>query len=130
MKQYTVLHTIETTGPGGAETVVLNLATGLDPRRFRSVALLPHDSWLGRRLAEHGVPTYFEASRAWYDFRLPRAIAEVSRDEKVDLVHSHLPDQNFYSCLASRITGRKTVVTYHGPVELADSKRLKGAIKL
>ncbi len=126
----TILHTIETAGPGGAETVVLNLATRLDPQRFRSVVLLPYQSWLGEKLKEHRVHTYFAEGRAWYDLRLPRAMAKVIREENVDLVHSHLPDQNFYSCLAGRVTGRKTLVTYHGPVELANAGSLKGAVKL
>ncbi len=34
----TVLHLIDTTGPGGAETIYLSLVLGLDPARFRSVA--------------------------------------------------------------------------------------------
>jgi glycosyltransferase involved in cell wall biosynthesis len=130
MRQQTILHTIETAGPGGAETVVLNLATRLDPQRFRSIALLPSNSWLGKKLAENGVRTYFAEDRAWYEFRLPRAIAKVIREENVALVHSHLPDQNFYSCLAGLITKRKTLVTYHGPVELSDARRLKSAAKL
>jgi glycosyltransferase involved in cell wall biosynthesis len=130
MRQYTILHTIETCGPGGAETVLLELATRLDPQRFRSCALLPYNSWLGDQLRQRGVPTYSVESKAWWDFRLPRAIARVVRDEKVDLVHSHLPDQNFYSSLAGWITGCKTVVTYHGPVELLRSRPIRDAVKL
>ena len=126
MKRYTILHTMKTAGPGGAETVVLNLATRLDPRRFRSIALLPHESWLGKKLSENGVPTYFAEGRA---FRIPRAMVKVIRDQHVDLVHSHL-DQNFYGCLAGCLAGRKTLVTYHGPVELSGARRLKNAIEL
>jgi glycosyltransferase involved in cell wall biosynthesis len=130
MRKYTILHTIETAGPGGAETVVLDLAARLDPQRFRSIALLPEASWLGRQLEQRGVPTVIATSGRWYDFRLPRAIARAVKQENVDLIHSHLPDQNFYSCLAAKMTGCKVAVTYHGPVELADAHRLKSAIKL
>jgi glycosyltransferase involved in cell wall biosynthesis len=130
MSQYTILHTIDTTGPGGAETVVFNLATRLDPRRFRSIALLPPRSWLGDKLREHGVPTFCAEGRVWYDLRLPRTIARVIREQKVDLVHSHLPDQNFYTCLAGRLTRCRTLVTYHGPVELSTAKQLRARTKL
>jgi glycosyltransferase involved in cell wall biosynthesis len=129
MSQYTILHAIDTPGPGGAETVVLNLATRLDPRRFRSLALLSPQSWIGDRLKEHGVPTFCAEGR-WYDLRLPRAIARVIREQRVDLVHSHLPDQNFYTCLAGRLTRCRTLVTYHGPVELSTAKQLRSRIKL
>jgi glycosyltransferase involved in cell wall biosynthesis len=127
---YTILHTIETGGPGGAETVVLNLASELDTRRFRSLVLLPGGSWLPGKLQENRIPTFLVQSKAWYDPHLPATMARLVRREKVDLIHSHLPDQNFYSCLVGRLTGRKTIVTYHGPVELRQSKGLKGSIKL
>jgi glycosyltransferase involved in cell wall biosynthesis len=129
MRKLTILHTIETAGPGGAETVVLNLASRLDSSRFRSIVLLPGEDWLSERLREHGIPTFFVDSKAWYDFRMPVGMARLVRKEKVDLIHSHLPMQNFYSCLVGRLTGRKTVATYHGAIELAQSGRLRGAIQ-
>ncbi len=130
MKKLTILHTIETGGPGGAETVLLNLTTRLDPERFRSIAVLNHDGWLRQRLLERGVETHLVEWNAWYDFRLPRALMSLTRREKVDLIHSHLPDQNFYACVAGRLSGTKTIVTYHGPVELAHADRAKEAFKL
>jgi glycosyltransferase involved in cell wall biosynthesis len=130
MKKLTVLHTIETAGPGGAETVVLELASRLDPNRFRSVALIPREDWLSKNLRERGVTTHLVDSKAWHDFRLPRGMASVVRDEKVDLIHSHLPGQNFYSCLVGKWAGCKTVATYHGALELAQSQGPRGAIML
>lgn len=130
MKKFSILHTIQTGGPGGAESVVLNLASGLDSSRFRSVVLLPRKGWLSERLQERSIPTYFVNSKAWFDLRLPLGIARVVRQEKIDLIHSHLPGQNFYSCVAGRLTGRKTIATYHGPIELIQSRGLRGAIQL
>ncbi len=130
MKQYTVLHTIETMGPGGAETVLLNLATRLDPQRFRSVALVPTRSWLQAQLVKNGVRTYSSEGRAWWDFRLPRTIARVIRDERVDILHSHLPDENFYSAIAGWITGCKTVVSYHGAADLSRGRPVRDSLKL
>lgn len=129
MSRRTILHTIETSGPGGAETVVLELAARLDPARFRSVALVPREDWLWLRLRERGVPTYVVEGRTWHDLNFLRRIAAVVRKDKVDLIHSHLPDQNFFSCLVGRWTGRKTVATYHGVVELTRGHRRRAAIK-
>ena len=126
----TILHTIETAGPGGAETVLYNLATALDPQRFRSVAVLPEEYWLGKKLTEAGIRTYYITSQGWYDFRILGSLARIAAKEKVDLIHSHLPGYNFYSCVAARLVGRRVAVTYHGPVELSDSQSLRGAIKL
>jgi len=130
VSRHTILHTIETVTPGGAETVLLNLVTGLDKGRFRSIVLLPDNWWLRKKLQEHGVEMFLVESRAWYDFRLPRTIMRVIRQEKVDLIHSHLPDQNFYSCLAGSLAGCRTIATYHGPIELARAHELKQAVKL
>lgn len=56
-------------------------------------------------------------------------MARLVRKEGVDLIHSHLPDQNFYSCLVSRWTACKAIVTYHGAPGLFRSKGLSGALK-
>jgi glycosyltransferase involved in cell wall biosynthesis len=129
MKQkITVLHTIETAGPGGAETVVLQLATMLDPDRFRSIVALPEAHWLGRQLEDRGVPVFYTPSLAWHD--IPLGLVRVIRKERVDLVHSHLPFQNFDSCIAGALTGRKTIVTYHGPVELEHAGTWKSRLRL
>jgi glycosyltransferase involved in cell wall biosynthesis len=126
----TILHTIETGGPGGAESVLLALATRIDTSRFRSVVLLPHAGWLQRKLQEKGIPVFLAKSSAWYDLHLPRAMAQLVRQEKVHLIHSHLADQNFYSCLVGRLTGTKTVVTYHCPPSWPEADRLRCTIKL
>jgi glycosyltransferase involved in cell wall biosynthesis len=129
-KKITVLHTIETAGPGGAETVVLQLATLLNPERFRSIVALPEAHWLGRQLEQRGVPTFYVSSKAWYDLKTPLGLRRVVRTEGVDLIHSHLPYQNFDSCIAGALTGRKTIVTYHGPVELEHAGTWKSQLRL
>jgi glycosyltransferase involved in cell wall biosynthesis len=130
VRKHTILHTIETAGPGGAETILLNLAAQLDASRFRSVVLIPRRDWLYQRLQEAGIRTLVARSQAWYDFRLLRSLVKLARREKVDLIHSHLPDQNFYGCLAGRLTGRKTVVTYHGSQQLSVNGGTRSASKL
>jgi glycosyltransferase involved in cell wall biosynthesis len=128
--KHTILHTIETGGPGGAESVLLALASRIDTSRFRSLVLLPHSGWLQNKLREKGIPVHLAKSNAWYDLRLPRALARLIRQEKVDLIHSHLGDQNFYSCLAGCVTGSKILVTYHGSPQCSETERLRSAIKL
>lgn len=114
LRPFTILHTIETSGPGGAETVILELASSLDRSRFRSIVLLPPGHWLPQALREREVRTIEAKSSAWYDPHVFRVMVGLIVKEKVDLIHSHLPDQNFYSCIAGVLTRRKTIVTYHG----------------
>lgn len=130
MNQRTILHTIETGGPGGAETVLLQLATRLDPARFRSIVLISQEGWLHEQLRARGVVTTLVDWRSWYDLKLPRAMSALIRQEKVDLIHSHLPDQNFYSCVVGAVTGCRTIVTYHGPIELVRQRSRRRTLKL
>jgi len=130
VKPYTILHTIDSEGPGGAETVVLNLATRLNTAVFRSIVLVPPGSWLSSRLKEQGVPVLEVSWKVWWDLRGPWKMIDVVRKHKVDLIHSHLPAQNFYSCLVGVMTHTKTLAMYHGPVELEWSQNLKGRLRL
>lgn len=130
MKPLTILHTVETSGPGGAENVLLKLVSELDPARFRSIVAINDPGWLQDRLRELELPFHRIPWRRWYDLKLPRALAQLVRAEGVDVIHSHLPDQNFYSCLAARLTGCPMIATYHGPVELTNSQALRHELKL
>ncbi len=125
MKPRTILHTIETGGPGGAETVLLHLATRLDPARYRSLVLAPEEGWLLDRLREQNVPVQLAPMRGRLD-RILRSMASHVRQDNVELIHSHLPDQNFHSCLVGRMTGCKVVATYHGALDVA---RTRSALK-
>ena len=130
MRPYTILHTIETSGIGGAENVLLSLASRLDRHRYRSIAALPASGTLQHALEANGVRTYVVESKHWWDLRLLRGLSRLMRAEAVDLIHSHLPDQNFYSCVAGALTGRKTLATYHGPLDLTKAGSIRGAMKL
>ncbi len=125
----TILHTIETSGPGGAETLLLLLASKLDRDRFRSLALLPREGWLSQQLRQAGLPVYFADSKNWHDLRLPREMRRLIGSERVDLIHSQLPGQNFYSSVVGSLSARKTVATYQGAFELKPSKGWKEKVR-
>ena len=127
MKRFTILHTIEGSGPGGAETVLLELASRIDPGRYRSLAFLPNGNWLPQQLGARGVSCVIYESKTWY--ALIRNMMTLVKSEGVDLIHSHLDDQNFSSSVVGRLTGRKTVVTYHGAPRLARQQGLRRRIK-
>ena len=128
MKPYTVLHTIETAGPGGAETVLLEIASAVNKERFRSLAFLPQGTWLPQQLKAHGVPYTLSKSRTWYN--LMGEMRSLVQREGVDLIHSHLDDQNFCSGVVGKLTGCKTIATYHGAPRIAVQQGLRRSIKL
>jgi len=115
--KHTILHTIETGGPGGAETILLNLASGLDPARYQSLALVAEEGWLRSQLRARNVETVVRGTNGWLDPRPLWSFLRLLREKNVALIHSHLPDQNFISCLAGTLGRRATVATYHGALE-------------
>jgi glycosyltransferase involved in cell wall biosynthesis len=129
-RRFTILHTIQSGGPGGAETVILKLASGLDRQRFHSIVLCADGSWLPARLREREIPCYLTASRRWYYPEVLLRMARLVRSENVDLIHSHLPGQNLYACLVGRLLRRPTVVNYHGAIELEESANWRGSAQL
>ena len=128
MKRYTVLHAIETAGPGGAETVLLDVASGINRDKYRSMAFLPQGPWLPGQLESRGVPYTISQSNSWHGvIREMKALVE---RENVDIIHSHLDDQNFCCSIVGKLAGRKTIATFHGAPRIAVQTGLRRSMKL
>ena len=62
-----ILHSIDTPGPGGAETVYVDIVTGLDHDRFKSFPVIPEKGWIYEKFRKrhyshgdkNGVNTFF-----------------------------------------------------------------------
>ena len=108
-----VLQLIETSGIGGAETVVLQLARGLRDR-FEPIVGLLRDGWLQQSLAMDGIKTIRLTLRRPYDTRFVSELAACMRQERVSLVHAHLFSMTVYGSMAARLAGVPSVFTVHG----------------
>jgi glycosyltransferase involved in cell wall biosynthesis len=138
----TVLHLIDTTGPGGAETVYLSLVLGLDPARFRSVATcdvpspgairgqgISAQGWLHDALTERGIdPVVLRTTRA-FDLAYLARIVRLVRSSRAELIHAHLLTSNLYGSIAGLLTGVPVVATFHGSVDIP-AHRLPTAVKI
>ena len=113
-KKINILHIIESGGPGGAETVLLNIVNNLDRERYHSTVVLLRTGWLHQKLRENGVSTVLLNSARSYDLGLLFKLWRKIKERRIDLIHSHLPDVNLYSCLAGFAAGVPIVTTYHG----------------
>ena len=121
-----VLHMIETGGPGGAETVFRELARGLDPTRFRSLAIVPEEGWVTQSLRADGIPfeviPFTRSADLAYLGRLMRIIVR----ERIDIIQAHLLASNVYAALAGIISRVPVITTFHGQVDVNGSDRLLG----
>ena len=122
----TILHSIDTTGPGGAETVFTTLASGLPQSRFRSLAVIRGTGWVYDELHRLGIQPQILESRGSFNWRYLSALVALIRREQVDLVQSHLLGSNVYCSLAGALTGVPVVATFHGNVDIGAAERFKG----
>ena len=123
----TVLHTIDTTGPGGAETVCVELAAGLDPARYRSEIAVLGPGWLYDALrSRHLDPTIVRTARVPVDVPFLFRLITLARRHSAGLIQTHLLGTGLYGTLAARLLRLPAVATFHGLVDVAPNDRRAG----
>lgn len=126
----TILHLIDTKGPGGAETVFLDLFDAFDGNGFRSVALVAEGGWTAARLVDRGVTPYVCRPRGSLNAAYLCEIARLVRRERVDLVLAHLAGPAIYAGVLRPVIRRPVVGILHGSVDLGGDSRARWAWNL
>jgi glycosyltransferase involved in cell wall biosynthesis len=119
-----ILHLIDTGGPGGAETVYLELARGLPRLGWESVPIVPEDDWLAGALRAEGFEPPTLVSTGRFDLTYARALRALIRRERIDLVQTHLLGTSVYARLACLAASVPVVSTFHGVPDISPSDRL------
>lgn len=112
-KKYNILQYIETSGPGGAETVLLNIASNIDKDRFNPMVVLHKSKWLHEQLLRNKIETEIIPSKRSWDMVFLAKFVRYCRRHKIDLIHSHLFGANLYSCLAGALLRLPVITTFH-----------------
>ena len=118
-----VLHIIDTGGPGGAETVFLHCATRLDHVRFASTAIVGSDNWLASRVRENGLEPIIAPARGSFNLRYLRRIARIAEAVKADLICAHLYGSAVYASLLGAVRSIPVVSVFHGSADIAAGDR-------
>lgn len=120
------LHLIDTGGPGGAETVCLELAAGLRRRGWHCTVVVPREDWLAESLRErHFEPLILESARS-FDFGYLAELRRIAVEGGFDLVQTHLLGTSVYGTLATTGTGLPVVSTFHGVPDIKKDDRFRG----
>lgn len=122
----TILHTIDTTGPGGAETVFIDLATRLPADQYRNVVVIRGKGWVYEELCRRGVEPILLDAKGSFNWRYLMRLCRIIRRERVDIIQSHLLGSNVYCALAGLLTRRPVVATFHGAVDVSQGERFLG----
>lgn len=118
-----ILHTIDTTGPGGAETVFVNLIKSLDHQKFEPIVIIRGPGWVSDELRKNGITPLFVNSKGAFNFKYLWELVRIIRKYKIDIIQSHLLGSNLYSSLAGKICGVPVVSTFHGFVDIHSKER-------
>ena len=121
----TILHTIDTTGPGGAETVFIDIASGLSAERYRSLVCIRGEGWVNDELRRRGFDPVIIPAKGSFNTRYLRSLVALIRRERVDLVQSHLLGANVYCSLAGLLSSTPVVSTFHGQVDIGLNERFR-----
>jgi len=118
-----ILHTIDTTGPGGAETVFLNLVKDMNGDRFHSTVVIGGPGWVCNELRKIGIEPIFINSKGSFNLRYLLDLVKIIRSYRIDIIQSHLLGSNLYSSLAGLLCGVPVVSTFHGFVDVNAKER-------
>lgn len=115
-RELSVALLLESDGPGGAEQMILQLATELARRGIEVCPVGPADGcgWLADRFRERGFEPETFRLRSPVDPLCVRDLIRTLRRRRVDVVHSHEFTMAVYGSVAARWLGKRHVVTMHG----------------
>lgn len=111
------IHILEVVGNaivGGVERYTYNLARYLPERGFKVTCVAPYESPVTAGLREIGSPVYVTSMDDDPSWRSIQFLTELVRQQRVDLIHAHLPRAQVLSGLAGCLTGVPVVMTIHG----------------
>ncbi|GAA0839891.1 glycosyltransferase family 4 protein [Marinobacter szutsaonensis] len=123
----TVLHVIDTTGPGGAETVFLDLAEECMRRGYGSVALIRGPGWVEEQLKKRGIPYEVRDCKGSMNLRFLAALIALVRRHRVTHIQSHLLGSNVYTSLVGMILRIPVITVFHGHVDISEKERFRYA---
>ncbi|HVP31971.1 MAG TPA: glycosyltransferase [Myxococcota bacterium] len=114
---------LESSGPGGAENVVLRLAAGLRAAGDEPVVVTMRPGWMTERAEAEGFEVWLAPqARGLAPGWVPRFALRLRRGG-IDCLHSHEFAMNVYGGAAARLVGIPSVATIHGRNWATGSRR-------
>ena len=113
-----ILHAIDTTGPGGAETVFIELLDRLDRTTYTPTVVIRGKGWVHDELCRRGYTPYIVPAKGSFNLRYLFSLVSIIRRKKIDLIQSHLFGSNVYCSLAGWLTRTPVIATFHGSVDV------------
>lgn len=119
-----ILCTIDTCGVGGAETVFVQLLNGLDRTVYSPYVVLKGKGWLYDEVVKLGIHPEIVSMEGTFNVSYLVNILRIIRQNKIDLIHSHLFGSNLYCSIGGMLVGVPVISTFHGAVDADLNGRL------
>lgn len=118
-----ILFAIETSGPGGAEATLLNLAEVMTARGHRCVVAVPATGWVSTTAENKGLTwALYTHARKSSRHEAILGLRRLVTCQNIELIHAHLLDVSVYAAVVSAITRVPTLSTIHGFADLKGSR--------
>ena len=123
---------LESDGPGGAETMLMQLAEELRRRGHQVLCVGPDNGcgWLGGELRKRGFETDVFSLRRPLDRECLRKMVAMLRRHRIEVVHSHEFTMAIYGAAASRQLDIPHVITMHGSEKVLARWQRRLALRL
>jgi glycosyltransferase involved in cell wall biosynthesis len=121
----------ESDGPGGAETIVVQLTEELARRGHAVTVVGPEHGtgWLDGALRERGfTPEVFRLRRP-LDWGCVTGLRRIIREHAIDVVHSHEFTMAVYGAMAARLERKRHIITFHGSQTMHLALRRRIAVR-
>ena len=119
----TALHVIDTTGPGGAETVFLELSERVQQHNYKTVGVITGPGWVENQLKRRNVEYVVIPPHKFGVFHYLYKLIQVAKQRNAVLIQSHLLGSALVSAAVGRIAGIPVVATFHGQVDISPNER-------
>lgn len=120
-----VLHFIDTTGPGGGETVFLQVADGLRVRGWPGRVVLVGPGWVRDQAVALDLPIEMVATSGRFDLGYLTQLDNIVRKRNVQLIHAHLFSPAVYASLIGAWARVPVVATLHGASDVVPGGMLR-----
>jgi glycosyltransferase involved in cell wall biosynthesis len=125
-----VLQLIETSGPGGAEKMLVNLVGELSKGEFHPIVCLRKEGWLNNQLQESGCETKIVPHNGYINSAWFRQLSKLIQAEEICVIHAHEFAMNTYGSILSGLTGVPVITTVHGKSYYHEMWRRRFAYRL
>jgi len=118
IKIRTILHSIDTTGPGGAETVFLDLVENLQLDGYENYAIIKGSGWVEDQLKKRNVRYYIVKPRGGLSLPYYFELVKLLKQNNTALIQAHLLGSTLTYSFLSCLLRIPLVATIHGQVDL------------